>query len=80
MGKTTLKNNTRWWEIFGVMMMMLALLIFIALISYHPSDYPNSGSRDQIMNWVGEAGAIIAYNLHVYTIGYACLIFPVLIL
>ena len=79
MGKTTLKNNTRWWEIFGVMMMMLALLIFIALISYHPSDYPNSGSRDQIMNWVGEAGAIIAYNLHVYTIGYACLIFPVLI-
>jgi S-DNA-T family DNA segregation ATPase FtsK/SpoIIIE len=79
MGKRSSENNNRWLEIFGVMMMMLALLIFIGLISYHPSDYPNSGSRDQIMNWVGEAGAIIAYYMHVFTIGYACLIFPVLI-
>jgi S-DNA-T family DNA segregation ATPase FtsK/SpoIIIE len=79
MGKKNSESNNRWREIFGVMMMMLALLIFIGLISYHPSDYPNSGSRDQIMNWVGEAGAIIAYYMHVFTIGYACLIFPVLI-
>ncbi|MBN1779756.1 DNA translocase FtsK [bacterium] len=68
-----------WREIFGISVMMLALLVFVSLVSYHPSDYPNSGSPDQVRNWVGEAGALIAYGLHVFTIGYACLIFPVLL-
>jgi len=79
MANNATKNQGRLMEAFGVGIMMLALLIFIALISYHPSDFPNSGSRDQIQNWVGEAGAVIAFHLHVYTIGYACLIFPILI-
>ncbi|MBN2105303.1 DNA translocase FtsK [bacterium] len=79
MGNNTSRNQGRLMEAFGVGIMMLALLIFVALISYHPSDFPNSGSRDQIQNWVGEAGAVIAFHLHVHTIGYACLIFPVLI-
>ena len=79
MSRGTPKNQGRIMEAFGIGVMMFALLIFVALISFHPSDFPNSGSRDQIQNWVGEVGAVIAYHLHVHTIGYACLIFPVLI-
>lgn len=66
-------------EILGILIMAFAALVFLGLISYHPSDYPNSGSPDFVRNWLGLAGAWISHYLYVYSIGYACLIFPLLI-
>src|SRR4030042_4409192 len=73
------KNNHQKREILGVLIMAFALLVFLGLISYHPSDYPNSGSPRNIQNWLGIAGSFISYYLYVFTIGYSCLIFPFLI-
>jgi len=66
-------------EILGILVMAMSLLILLALVSYHPGDYPNSGSPVQVKNWLGLAGAWISYTLYVYTIGYPCLILPFLL-
>ena len=66
-------------EILGILIMAFAVLVFLGLVSHHQSDYPNSGSYKHVQNWLGLAGAWISYYLYVYTIGYACLLFPVLI-
>lgn len=67
-------------EILGILMMAFALLILLGLASFHPEDYPNSGSPQQVKNWLGLAGAYISHYLYVYTIGYSSLIFPFLLL
>jgi len=67
-------------EILGILMMAFALLILLGLVSFHPEDYPNSGSPQAVKNWLGLAGAYISHYLYVYTIGYPCLIFPFLLL
>lgn len=66
-------------EILGILIMAFAVLVFLGLVSHHHSDFPNSGSYKHVQNWLGLAGAWISYYLFVYTIGYACLLFPVLI-
>jgi S-DNA-T family DNA segregation ATPase FtsK/SpoIIIE len=72
-------NNERKKELLGILIMALALLVFLGLISYHPADYPNSGSMEEVQNWLGLAGAYISYTLYVYTIGYSCLVIPFLL-
>jgi len=66
-------------EVLGVLIMAFAVLIFLGLISYKPSDYPNSGSPESIRNWLGLAGACISHFLYVYTIGYSGILFPFLL-
>jgi S-DNA-T family DNA segregation ATPase FtsK/SpoIIIE len=73
------KENDRRQEVLGILIMAFALLVFLSLISYHASDYPNSGSPQTIKNWLGIAGASISHILYVYTIGYSSLIFPFLL-
>ena len=73
------KVNDRRQEVLGILIIACALLVFLALISYHSSDYPNSGSPQSIKNWLGIAGATISHYLFVYTIGYSSLIFPFLL-
>lgn len=77
--KKTNPADERRREILGILVMALALLIALGLISYHPSDYPNSGSAKDVKNWLGVAGAWISHYLYVYTIGYPCLFIPFLI-
>ncbi len=77
-GHNSKKKDIR-LEILGILIMAFALLIFLGLISYHPSDYPNTGARTAVRNWLGLAGSLIAYGLYTYTIGYACLILPLLL-
>jgi len=73
------KNDERRREVLGILIMAFALLIFLGFVSYHPSDYPNSGSHAVVKNWLGLAGAWFSYYLYVYTIGYSCLILPFLL-
>ena len=77
--QTRKKQRDQKREAIGILLMAFALLIFLGLVSYHQTDYPNSGSPDAVRNWLGLAGSWISYYLYVYTIGYACLIFPLLL-
>jgi S-DNA-T family DNA segregation ATPase FtsK/SpoIIIE len=73
----TKKRREDWQlEALGMVIMAFGLLLFLGLVSYHPSDYPNSGSVDSYKNWLNLSGAWISHYLFVYTIGYASLIFP----
>ena len=73
------RGNERRRELLGILIMAFALLIFLGLLSYHHSDYPNSGSPKVVKNWLGLIGAWFSYYLYVYTIGYSCLILPFLV-
>ena len=70
------KSNERRREVLGILIMAFALLIALGLVSYHPADFPNSGSPQEVKNWLGLAGAWISYYLYVFTIGYSCIIVP----
>lgn len=78
-GRNRKNGDTVRREILGILIMAFALLIFLGLVSYHPEDYPNSGSLNTIQNWLGLGGSVISYYLNVYTIGYASIIFPFLL-
>src|SRR4030043_31408 len=72
-------KNDQKQEILGILLMVMAFLLALALISYRVSDYPNSGSRETVQNWLGLAGAYVSPLLFVFTIGYASFILPFLI-
>ena len=57
-------NDTR-LEILGIGIMALALLIMLALVSYHPTDY-SDGVNAEVKNWLGPAGAVISNYLYVH--------------
>ena len=63
----------------GVLLIVLAVLIFLSILSYHVQDWPNSSSRQTVYNWVGPAGAAMAHYLILYTIGYPVIVLPLLI-
>ena len=75
-GKDTKRRDEQRREILGMLIMAFGLLFFLGLVSYHASDYPNSGSPESVKNWLGLAGAWISHTLFVYTIGYSSLILP----
>lgn len=66
-------------EILGLLIISLAILLFLGLVSYHASDYPNSGNPRAVKNWLGLAGAYLSHGLYVYTIGYASIVFSIVI-
>lgn len=68
-------------EIFGLLLILTGVLIFIALYSYVPEETPASlGPAHMIQNDLGWAGVYIAHYLVRWTIGYPVLIFPFLII
>jgi DNA segregation ATPase FtsK/SpoIIIE, S-DNA-T family len=78
-GKTKKHPDARRVEILGMVIMAFGLLLFLGLVSYHPSDYPNSGSMGAYKNWISEWGAWASHYIFVYTIGYSSLIFPLML-
>lgn len=66
-------------EILGLLIISFAILLFLGLVSYHASDYPNSGNPRAVKNWLGLAGAYLSHGLYVYTIGYASIVFSIVI-
>jgi len=67
-------------DIIGVVLMGFAVLLLVALLSYHPRDVsanavpPNSSVR----NWIGPFGAWMAYGCFL-SIGAAAFVLPVLL-
>ncbi|MBC7185481.1 MAG: DNA translocase FtsK [Calditrichaeota bacterium] len=65
-------------EILGVMLIYLAIMLFLALVSYHPNERPGQVSFGSARNLLGLAGAYISYFLFRYTIGYPSVVVPLL--
>jgi DNA segregation ATPase FtsK/SpoIIIE, S-DNA-T family len=61
-----------WW---GFALLAVALLIFLALVSYHESDSESltelfaQGTSRQAFNWIGKPGAVLAYALGTWLFG-----------
>lgn len=67
-------------EILGILLIAIGCIVFLSLISYHPGEEPTISKNVVIHNWMGILGIIVSNALIRFTIGYASLIFPFLVI
>jgi S-DNA-T family DNA segregation ATPase FtsK/SpoIIIE len=77
--KKSVKEDRRKRELLGVLIMALAVLLLLGIVSYRASDFPAGGGSGPVKNWLGLAGAFISHYFYIYTIGYASIIFPLIV-
>lgn len=66
-------------EIFGILLMTLALLVLISLISYNPGEEPSGFRFLAAKNAMGVLGVYISYYLIKMFIGYSSIVIPFLL-
>src|SRR5687767_15903034 len=78
--RVTATRHSRIYEIVAVVLLALAVLIFLCLVSYNPSDPAIffSASTQRVQNWIGVVGANVAAFLF-NAVGLVAYIFPALI-
>lgn len=80
---TKKKNNSneqrQQEEIFGILLMTLALFVLISLISYDPGEEPTGLRFIPVKNAMGVLGVYISYYLIKLFIGYPSIVIPFLI-
>jgi S-DNA-T family DNA segregation ATPase FtsK/SpoIIIE len=54
---------------WGLALLALALLVFLALVSWSSSDWPATDDTVHFANWIGQLGAILAYTLGPFFLG-----------
>lgn len=75
----TSKTYTRSNEILAVVLLALAVLTFLCLVTYNPSDWSlNTASSQKTQNWVGMIGSVIA-DLLFQSIGLTAYFVPALL-
>ncbi len=70
-------------QVWGVLLLGIALLLFLAIISYNvnDSDTLNVDSNQlSVKNWLGPVGSVISSKLMQWTLGYPILVLPLIIL
>jgi S-DNA-T family DNA segregation ATPase FtsK/SpoIIIE len=73
------KNNSHTNEIVAVALLALAVLVFLCLVTYSPTDWSfNTSSSQKTQNWIGVVGAVVA-DLMFQAIGLSAYIFPALL-
>ncbi|MFQ5627971.1 MAG: DNA translocase FtsK 4TM domain-containing protein, partial [bacterium] len=65
-------------EIFGILLMTLALLVLISLVSYDPGEEPSGMRLIPVKNAMGVLGVYISYYLIKLFIGYSSIVIPFL--
>ncbi len=81
MAKKKKTSSDSYKPFIGLFLSGMALLLFLAIISYHPDD-PVGLNGDRLIpvgNWLGPVGAVIAYFFMQWTFGYASIIIPLLL-
>jgi DNA segregation ATPase FtsK/SpoIIIE, S-DNA-T family len=69
-------------QISGLVFMGLAAFMFLAIVSYHLDDPVNINIADNPVtthNWFGPFGAAFAHLIMQWTLGYAALLFPLIL-
>src|SRR5260370_39719759 len=79
-----MEKNSAWNEVFGLILLFVGTLLFLALISYTPKDVPSwvwfsssSPANHPAQNFIGPFGAIVA-GIRFQVIGAAPLFFGAL--
>ncbi len=73
------KATSRYNELVAIILLALAMLVFLCLITYSPSDWSfNTSSSQKTQNWIGVVGAVIS-DLLFQIIGLSAYIFPALL-
>jgi DNA segregation ATPase FtsK/SpoIIIE, S-DNA-T family len=73
------KANSRYNELVAIILLAFAVLAFLCLITYSPSDWSlNTSSSQKTQNWIGVVGAVLA-DLLFQIIGLSAYIFPALL-
>ena len=76
-----ISNHKR--QAWGVLLLGIALLLFLAIISYsvNDSDTLNVDSNQiSVKNWLGPVGAVISSKLMQWTLGYPILVLPLIMM
>lgn len=79
----TKKVSNRKRQAWGVLLLGIALLLFLAIISYNvnDSDTLNVDSNQlSVKNWLGPVGSVVSSKLMQWTLGYPILVLPLIIL
>ena len=78
--KTNVKSPERQQEeIFGILVMTLALLVLISLVSYDPIEEPHGLKFIPVRNAMGVVGVYISFYLIKMFIGYSSIVLPFLL-
>jgi len=67
------------FEIIGLVLLSIGILLFLAIVSYHQTDPVGKLPQENpypIQNYLGIAGAFISSPIFQFTFGYAALVFP----
>ncbi len=81
-GGTTNEKENSWNDVFGILLLMVAAMLLLALVSYDPRDLPSwshlsqSETSEEVMhNFVGRMGALVAGYM-LFSMGFAAYLLP----
>ena len=85
-------DQSRKLEIAGILVMAISVLLLLSIASYHPEDYPvvkslsvdnllqaDGGPSLRVNNWLGVAGAYLAFFFVETLFGYVSILVPIFI-
>lgn len=70
-------------QAWGVLLIGIALLLFLAIISYDVNDSDTlnvNNNQISVKNWLGPVGAVVSSKLMQWTLGYPILVLPLVVL
>jgi S-DNA-T family DNA segregation ATPase FtsK/SpoIIIE len=80
--RSTDEKESPWNDVFGILLLMVAAMLLLALISYDPRDMPSwsflalsESSGEQTHNFVGRIGALAAGHM-LWLMGFAAYLLP----
>lgn len=80
--RSTDEKVSPWNDVHGILLLMFAALLLLALVSYDPRDMPSwsflalsESTGGETINFVGRAGALLAGHM-LWLMGYAAYLFP----
>jgi S-DNA-T family DNA segregation ATPase FtsK/SpoIIIE len=80
MDKTREKATARTHRILGIVLLCASVLSLIAILFFHPDDWPAGGYFYEIQNPLKQLGAVIAFILVNFTFGrWGSLAFPIIL-
>ncbi len=82
MKKKKNKKETNGIQLIGLVLMGLATFVFLSIVSFNLNDPVNMNIADNPVpthNWFGPFGAAFAHFIMQWTLGYAALVFPLIL-
>ncbi|HES58827.1 MAG TPA: hypothetical protein ENO18_00220, partial [Caldithrix sp.] len=70
-------------QAWGVLLLGIALLLFLAIISYNVNDSDTlnvNNNQISVKNWLGPVGAVVSSKLMQWTLGYPILVLPLILM